>query len=89
MARNASKKNVLYTGEINGNTKQKYKLYIWVTSDVDKDSVYAFDVLRGRGQGNGLDGIAVANTLANYIHIHACSHPNFAYNFTRNIAELD
>lgn len=57
--------------------------------DIDKDPVYAFDVLRGRGQGNGLDGIAVGNTLANYIHIHACSHPNFAYNFTRNIAELD
>ena len=24
----------------------------------------------------------------NYIHIHACSHPNFGYNFTRNISEL-
>ena len=57
--------------------------------DIDKDPVYVFDVLRGRGQGNGLDGISVGNTLANYIHIHACSHPNFAYNFTRNISELD
>ena len=36
-----------------------------------------------------MDGVSVRNTLANYIHIHACSCPNFAYNFTRNIDELD
>ena len=56
--------------------------------DIDNEPQYAFDVLRGKGQGNQLDGISVGNTLANYIHIHACSHPNFGYNFTRNIAEL-
>jgi len=50
---------------------------------------FVFDVLRGRGIINKLDGISVGNTLANYIHIHPCSHPNFGYNFTRNIVELD
>ena len=27
------KKNVLYTSEINGNAKQKYKLYIWIDNN--------------------------------------------------------
>jgi hypothetical protein len=36
------KNNVLYTGEINGKTKQKYKLYIWVNSEVEKESVYEY-----------------------------------------------
>ena len=48
-----------------------------------------FDVLRGRGVLNNMDGVSIKNTLANYIHIHACSHPNFGYNFTSNIADLD
>ena len=48
-----------------------------------------FDVLRGRGDLNNMDGVRIKNTLANYIHIHACSHPNFGYNFTSNIADLD
>lgn len=59
------------------------KLNIGSTEDL------VFDVLRGRGVLNNMDGVSVGNTLANYIHIHACSCPNFAYNFTRNIAELD
>ncbi len=36
------KDNVLYTGEIEGKSKQKYKLYIWVTKDVDEKSVYEY-----------------------------------------------
>ena len=31
------KNNVLYTGEILGNTKQKYKLYIWVIKEQEKE----------------------------------------------------
>ncbi|KZX11141.1 cobyrinate a,c-diamide synthase [Methanobrevibacter curvatus] len=50
---------------------------------------FAFDIKRGRGIVDGLDGIAIGNTLANYIHIHACSCPNFAYNFTCNVSELE
>ena len=49
------KNNILYTGEINGNTKQKYKLYIWVTSDVEKESVYEykleFNTIKAGGPG--------------------------------------
>ena len=36
------KDNVLYTGEIEGKSKQKYKLYIWVTKEVDEKSVYEY-----------------------------------------------
>lgn len=61
--------------------------YTKLNIDSTKDLV--FDVLRGRGVLNNMDGVSVKNTLANYIHIHACSHPNFGYNFTRNISELD
>ncbi len=57
--------------------------------NIDSTDSLVFDVLRGRGVLNNMDGVSVNNTLANYIHIHACSHPNFAYNFTRNISELD
>lgn len=61
--------------------------YTKLNIDSTKDLV--FDVLRGRGVYNNMDGVSVRNTLANYIHIHACSCPNFAYNFTRNIDELN
>lgn len=49
---------------------------------------FAFDIERGRGIINKQDGLSVGNTLANYIHLHACSCPNLAYNFTKNINEL-
>lgn len=61
--------------------------YTKLNIDSTKDLV--FDVLRGRGVLDNMDGVSVKNTLANYIHIHACSHPNFGYNFTRNISELE
>ena len=56
--------------------------------NIDSTNDLVFDVLRGRGVLNNMDGVSVGNTLANYIHIHACSCPNFGYNFTRNISEL-
>jgi len=52
-----------------------------------KQANFAFDILRGRGIANNKDGIILNNTLANFIHIHACSCPNFAYNFTKNTTE--
>ncbi len=55
--------------------------------NVNDKTNFVFDILRGRGSYNNLDGISVGNTLANYIHIHACSCPNFAFNFTNNIVE--
>lgn len=57
--------------------------------NINSTDSLVFDVLRGRGVLNNMDGVSIGNTLANYIHIHACSHPNFGYNFTRNISELD
>lgn len=36
------KDNILYTGEIEGKTKQRYKLYIWVNTEVEKESVYEY-----------------------------------------------
>ena len=57
--------------------------------NIDSTDDLVFDVLRGRGVLNNMDGVSIKNTLANYIHIHACSCPNFGYNFTTNISELD
>ncbi|MDR3223710.1 MAG: Ni-sirohydrochlorin a,c-diamide synthase [Methanobrevibacter sp.] len=48
---------------------------------------FAFEIQRGKGIINRNDGLTYKNTLANYLHIHACSCPNFAYNFTKSIAE--
>ena len=49
------KNNILYTGEINGKTKQKYKLYIWVTEEVEKESIYEykleFNTIKSGGPG--------------------------------------
>ena len=49
------KDNTLYTSEINGNTKQKYKLYIWVTEEVEKESIYEykldFNTIKSGGPG--------------------------------------
>ena len=49
------KDNVLYEGEITGNTKQKYKLYIWVNSDVDEEDTYEykleFNTIKSGGPG--------------------------------------
>lgn len=58
--------------------------YTKINTDTNTD--FIFDILRGKGIG-GFDGIKIKNTIANYVHIHACSAPNFAYNFTKNITE--
>lgn len=49
------KNNILYTGDIEGKTKQKYKLYVWVTTDVEKDAIYEykleFNTIKSGGPG--------------------------------------
>ena len=49
------KNNVLYTGEVLGNTKQKYKLYIWVVKDQEKEANYEykleFNTIKSGGPG--------------------------------------
>ncbi len=49
------KDNILYTGEIEGKSKQKYKLYIWVTNEVEKESIYEykleFNTIKAGGPG--------------------------------------
>ena len=49
------KDNVLYTGEILGKTKQRYKLYIWVYKEVDKEAKYEykleFNTIKSGGPG--------------------------------------
>ena len=49
------KDNILYTGEIEGKVKQKYKLYVWVTSEVEKESIYEykleFNTIKSGGPG--------------------------------------
>ena len=52
-----------------------------------KKANFAFDILRGRGIANNKDGLISNNSLANFIHIHPCSCPNFPYNFTKNVTE--
>lgn len=49
------KDNILYTGEIEGKTKQNYKLFIWVTEEVEKESIYEykleFNTIKAGGPG--------------------------------------
>ena len=49
------KDNILFTGEIEGKTKQQYKLYIWVTTEVEKESIYEykleFNTIKSGGPG--------------------------------------
>lgn len=61
--------------------------YTKIDTTKGKQPDFTFDILRGRGIANNKDGIILNNTLANFIHIHACSCPNFAYNFTKNVTE--
>lgn len=58
-----------------------------INSNEFNPSNFALNIERGRGIANNQDGFSIKNTLANYVHIHACSCPNFAYNFTKNISE--
>ena len=49
------KDNILYTYEIDKNTKQNYELYIWCNKDVDDKSNYeyklSFNVIKDGGPG--------------------------------------
>ena len=49
------KDNVLYAGDIEGKTKHNFKLYIWVTKEVDEKSVYEykleFNTIKSGGPG--------------------------------------
>ena len=49
------KDSILYTGEIEGKTKQQFKFYVWVTSDVEKESIYEykleFNTIKSGGPG--------------------------------------
>jgi len=49
------KDNVLYTGEIEGNSKQEFKLYVWVIDEVETDSLYEykleFNTIKSGGPG--------------------------------------
>lgn len=59
----------------------------YTSLDTDDNAKFALDVKRGKGINGTQDGIYNKNVMASYIHVHACSNPNFAYNFTRYIGE--
>lgn len=42
---------------------------------------FAFDILRGTGIKNNLDGLIDGNTLASYVHTHVAALPDFPVNF--------
>ncbi len=54
----------------------------------DSNVNFVFDIERGTGIKNNLDGLVKDNVLANYMHIHPCSYRSFPSNFVRNISEL-
>lgn len=39
---NELKEDILYTGEIEGNIKQDFKLYIWSNKDYEKEDIYKY-----------------------------------------------
>ncbi len=49
------KEDVLYQGEIEGHTKQDYKLYIWVIKEVEEESKFTyqleFETIKSGGPG--------------------------------------
>jgi len=49
---------------------------------------FAFEILRGRGIIDSMDGLMKKNTVASYIHTHTATCPQFAGNFTQNAGEL-
>jgi len=58
-------------------------------NDLNKNNIdFALDIQRGKGIINNKDGLCVGNTLANYVHLHPCSCPDLAYNFTKNINDI-
>jgi cobyrinic acid a,c-diamide synthase len=49
--------------------------------DVTDEENFVFQVERGQGMTNGLDGILIRNCLAGYTHMHALGNPLWAGNF--------
>ncbi len=50
-------------------------------TDIPDDAAFTIKLERGTGIKDGWDGIMVANTLAGYAHLHACSYLRFAEAF--------
>jgi cobyrinic acid a,c-diamide synthase len=50
-------------------------------TDIPGGATFAIRLTRGVGIKDGWDGIMVANTLAGYAHLHACSYLRFAEAF--------
>lgn len=51
------------------------------TTVPDRDSRFAFDLIKGKGIADGKDGMMVNNTLAGYSHIHFASNPKIPVRF--------
>ena len=49
---------------------------------------FAFEILRGKGIKNSLDGLMCKNTVASYIHTHVAACPQFASNLAISAAEI-
>lgn len=70
---------------------QQYNGHEFHYSKVDykgnQRSDFAFEMQRGVGIKNKLDGLIKDNTVASYIHTHTSCLPDFAYNFTQSAYE--
>ncbi|MEN6329306.1 MAG: Ni-sirohydrochlorin a,c-diamide synthase [Methanobacteriaceae archaeon] len=50
---------------------------------------FAFNILRGRGVVDSMDGLMSKNTLASYVHTHVAACPTFASRLVKTAAEDD
>ncbi|GAB4307463.1 MAG: Ni-sirohydrochlorin a,c-diamide synthase [Methanobacteriaceae archaeon] len=49
---------------------------------------FAFEILRGKGIKNSLDGLMSKNTVAGYVHTHVAACPQFASNLAISASEI-
>lgn len=54
----------------------------------DTTPEFAFEILRGKGIKDNMDGLMKKNTVASYIHTHTAAYPSLASNFTTSAREL-
>lgn len=54
----------------------------------DATPEFAFEILRGKGIDDNMDGLMKKNTVASYIHTHTAAYPSLASNFTTSAIEL-
>jgi cobyrinic acid a,c-diamide synthase len=54
--------------------------------DVTGDLALVYGLRRGRGMGNGRDGLAYGNALASYTHLHVAGAPGWAEGFVARAA---